>query len=135
MKRRTFIATSAAFLTAGPVLALGKQYEPGLVKRELRAGKTVFLDFYTDWCTTCRSQHRTMDALKAANPAYEANISFVAVDMDQYYNSDLRRRLKIPRRSTLVVLKGRKELGRIVAGTGEAEIKSLMDAALSAAMV
>ena len=41
-------------------------------------------------------------------------------------------RLKIPRRSTLVVLKGKGEVGRIVADTSERNIKKLMDAALAA---
>ena len=135
MYRRTFLATSAAFLTAAPVLAgVGKAFKPGLVKNQLAAGKTVFLDFYTDWCSTCRSQERTINALKAANPEYEANISFVAVDWDVYSGSKLASRLNIPRRSTLVVLKGKEELGRIVAGTSEADIKALMDTALAAAI-
>ena len=34
---------------------------------------------------------------------------------------------KIPRRSTLLLLKGDKELDRIVAETSEARIKSLLD--------
>ncbi len=112
----------------------GQRYTPGLVDNELAAGKTVFVDFYTDWCSTCRSQERTINALKAANPDYEANISFVAVDWDIYSNSKLSRRLNIPRRSTLVVLKGEAELGRIVAGTRKADIKALMDTALAAAI-
>jgi hypothetical protein len=41
--------------------------------------------------------------------------------------------MKIPRRSTLVVLRGNQELGRIVAQTGRDEIKALMDTALAAA--
>ena len=135
MYRRTFLATSAAFLSAGPALAgVGKAFKPGLVKNQLAAGKTVFLDFYTDWCSTCRSQERTINALKAANPDYEANISFVAVDWDVYSTSKLSRRLKIPRRSTLVVLRGKEELGRIVAGTSKRDIKALMDTALAAAV-
>ncbi len=134
MHRRTFLTSAAALTLAGPALAgAGTAYKPGLVDKELAAGKTVFVDFYTDWCTTCRSQERTINALKAANPAYEENISFIAVDWDKYATSDLSKRLKIPRRSTLVVLRGNEELGRIVAGTSKAQIKELMDAALSAA--
>jgi len=135
MKRRTFLATTAAFLAASPVLAgTGLTFKPGLVKRELAAGKTVFIDFYTNWCTTCRSQKRTIDALKSANPAYEENVVFIGVDWDQYANSNLARGLNIPRRSTLVVLKGDQELGRIVAGTRKSAIEALMDTALAAAV-
>lgn len=135
MDRRTFLATAAAATVAGPVLAAsGTPYTPGLVDAELKAGKTVLVDFYTDWCTTCRAQQRTISALKGENPAYGDNITFISVDWDKYARDSLSQRLNIPRRSTLVVLKGNQELGRIVAGTGKAKIKALMDTALNAAV-
>ena len=133
MLRRTFIATAAAFAAVPALAATGQAYQNGLVEKDLKAGKTVFLDFYTDWCSTCRSQEKTISALKKDNPAYEKNISFIAVDWDKHSGSDLARRLNIPRRSTLVVLRGNKELGRIVAGTGKRDIKALLDTALQAA--
>ena len=37
----------------------------------------------------------------------------------------------IPRRSTLIVLRGSEELGRIVAGTRKSDIKTLMDLGLN----
>lgn len=132
MKRRDFMLTSAAILATGPVLA-GTAYTPGLVDRELAAGKIVFLDFKTDWCTTCAAQERAIKAIKAQNPAYEQAITFIDVDWDKYANDPLSVMLNIPRRSTLVVLKGDTELGRIVAGTSKTQIKELMDAALAAA--
>ena len=135
MDRRTFLAAFAAVAVAGPALAgTGKAYKPGLVEKELAAGKTVFLDFYTDWCSTCARQGRVINALKAQNSKYEKNISFISVDWDKHARSNLSKRLNIPRRSTLVVLKGDTELGRIVAGTSKKHIKALLDKALSAAM-
>ena len=74
-----------------------------------------------------------MDKLKAANPAYEAHITFMTVDWDTWGDGDLVKQLQIPRRSTLVVLKGDAELGRIVADTSEVAIQALMDTALQAA--
>ena len=138
MNRRNFIVTATATLAAGlaglPALAsTGTPYRPGLVEELLAEGKTVFIDFYTDWCTTCAAQQRVMKKLKADNPAYAQSISFVAVDWDQYSKSDLSKRLAIPRRSTLVVLKGDQELGRLVAGTRSADIQALFDTALAAA--
>ncbi len=134
MKRRDFLVSAGALAMAGPVFAAsGVQYKPGLVDSELAAGKTVFVDFYTDWCTTCRAQQKTISALKQENPAYERAISFVSVNWDDHANGPLARRLEIPRRSTLVVLRGDEELGRIVAGTRRDDIKALMDTALAAA--
>ena len=118
MQRRHFLAASAAFVTAGSALAAnGQTYRRGLVEEELAAGKTVFIDFYTDWCSTCRAQGKIIRDLMASNPAYEQNITFVKVDWDVYSGSAIAKKYKIPRRSTLLVLKGTEELGRIVAET------------------
>lgn len=133
MDRRTFLATTAAFAAAGPAFA-GTNYKKGLVEAELAAGKTVFLDFYTDWCTTCKAQQAKLRKLKKANPDYEKHVTFINVDWDQHANSQLAKRLNIPRRSTLVVLKGDQELGRIVAGTSTKAIQELMDTALQASL-
>ncbi|RMD89459.1 MAG: thioredoxin [Alphaproteobacteria bacterium] len=132
MHRRLFLAAAAALALATPAPA-AEDYTPGLVKKALAEGKTVFLDFKASWCTTCAAQERVIEALKAENPAYEQAITFINVDWDAYRGAEITRALKIPRRSTLVVLKGDKELGRIVAGTSRAEIKALMDTALQAA--
>lgn len=135
MIRRRFIATIAA-LIAAPFMASAEalDYTPGLVKERLAAGETVFLDFKASWCTTCAAQERVIDALKAADPAYDAHITFVNVDWDQYGKHAFTKDLQIPRRSTLVVLSGDQELGRLVAQTGQSEIKALMDVALKAGM-
>ena len=98
-----------------------------------RSGRHVMVDFKADWCSTCAVQERHINALRGENPAYDQSILFVNVDWDVYRGSDLTRALNVPRRSTLIVLKGDQELGRIVAGTSRGQIKDLMDTALSAA--
>lgn len=134
MHRRTLmIAAAAAAVLPLSLKAESIPYTPGLVDARLAAGETVFVDFYAPWCSTCRAQSRVIDRLKAENPAYEENITFVQVDWDTYKDEELSRRLEIPRRSTLVVLQGNMQLGRIVAGTAEADIQALLDAALAAA--
>ena len=137
MKRREFLVASAAIALV-PLSSQAREgfqeYSPGLVKQQLDAGKTVFIDFSTDWCSTCASQERTIQALREENSEYNA-VTFIRVDWDLHSKSKLAESLKIPRRSPLVVLKGNKELGRIVAGTKKSEIKKLLDTALSAAMV
>ena len=132
MDRRTFLALTVS-ATALPSFGFAAaNYKPGLVQKHLDQGDTVFLDFKASWCTTCRAQARVIDRLKSQNPDYEANIVFIDVDWDRYGRSDLVKDLKIPRRSTLVALKGDQEICRIVAQTSSSKIKALMDAALAA---
>lgn len=133
MDRRTFLTLSAAGLTLPSFALAAVDYTPGLVEERLAAGETVFLDFKASWCTTCAAQERVLDALKAENPAYDQVITFVNVDWDTYRKAAFTQRLQIPRRSTLVVLKGDAEIGRLVAETREEKIKALLDAALAAA--
>ena len=63
MNRRDFLMTSSCFL-ATPAVALAAQaYAPGVVKQLLSEGKTVFVDYTTEWCTTCAAQKRTLARL------------------------------------------------------------------------
>ncbi|WP_107497859.1 thioredoxin family protein [Thalassobius sp. I31.1] len=133
MNRRTFLMTTAAAALMPALASATQNYTPGLVDELLAEGKTVFIDFKTDWCTTCAAQERVIGGLKSDNPEYAENIAFVNVNWDNYANDELSIRLRIPRRSTLVVLKGEEELGRIVAGTSRSQIQALMDTALTAA--
>ncbi len=133
MNRRDILLISTAALLASPATAGSADYVPGLVERELAAGKTLFLDFKASWCSTCAAQERVIATLRSDNPDYDRHILFVDVDWDLFQKDSLTRSLAIPRRSTLVVLKGDRELGRIVAGTSRSEIQELLDVALSAA--
>lgn len=130
MKRRDFLA-SAALLCVLPVSAWAMQdYVPGVIQKALAEGKTVFVDYGADWCGTCKRQERVIKDLRASNPAYNDAMVFVRVDWDDYRSHDVTTSRGIPRRSTLLVLRGNEELGRIVAGTSESQIKALMDKGL-----
>ena len=135
MHRRDFLALTAAVTLALPAAARaeGLAYTPDLLEARLAAGEVVFLDFKADWCGTCQAQGRVLAALKAENPAYEDRVTFIDVDWDTWKDDMIVAEMNIPRRSTLVVLTAAGELGRIVAGTGRAEIKALMETALAAA--
>ena len=135
MKRRNFLAisTCALFLPMAASAGDTANYTPGLIEKALADGKTVFVDYAAEWCSTCARQERVINALRDSNPAYEQNIMFVRVDWDDFKRHEVTTSRNIPRRSTLLVLRGDQELGRIVAGTSEADIKALLDTGLTPA--
>jgi len=134
VNRRFFIASAAAALSAPKLLLAGGagtvEYTPGLIKEKLAAGETVLVDFAAQWCSTCKRQERVISELRADNPEFDKNISFVKVDWDTYGSHEVATSRKVPRRSTLILLQGEEELGRIVAGTDSDQIKQLLELAL-----
>lgn len=132
-KRNIFLPLIAfVFFLSGSVFAGSTtiDYEPGVIKKALANRETVFVDYAADWCGTCKRQERVIGQLRGQNPAYNKAITFVRVDWDFYRGDKIRTDHNIPRRSTLILLRGDVELGRIVAGTSTEQIQSLLDKAL-----
>lgn len=135
MNRRSFLTVSAVLLAIPKILLAREgstEYTPGLIQEKLAAGETVFVDYAATWCSTCKRQERIVNELRASNSAYDENISFVTVDWDKFGRHEVATSRKVPRRSTLILLRGDSELGRIVAGTNSGQIKALLDLALTA---
>jgi thioredoxin 1 len=131
-RRELFLGASALALM--PLAAQAAdliEYAPGLPEARLAAGETVLLDVYAPWCGTCRAQSRAMEELRAANPAYDAAITFIRMDWDTYGRSDYAQSLGVERRSTLILMRGEAILGRVVADTRADSIRALMDLALA----
>jgi thioredoxin 1 len=124
------VAAAAAAWTTRPAFAAATiPYTAEALTAAKASGKPFILDFFASWCTTCAAQHRVLDKLRSENPAYDA-IPFVQVDWDAEEHGALVRAMHVPRRSTLIVLKGDTELGRIIAETGEDKLAALLKLAL-----
>ena len=70
-----------------------------------------------------------MSALIEANPEYAA-VTVMRVEWDEHRGGALVEALSVPRQSTLVMFKDGREVGRVVAKTGRADIEALFQAAL-----
>lgn len=68
--------------------------------------------------------------LRASNSKYNKAITFILVDWDTFRDKPVTTDRKIPRRSTFVLIKGGKEIQRLVAATSEGQIKAMLDLAL-----
>ena len=128
MNRRTFIS-----VLTGLVLMSGMSYAnesivytPGLIKERLSAGETLFVDYSATWCSTCKRQEKILTKIRENNSAYDEKMTFVKIDWDTYKDHEVTSSRNIPRRSTLLVLRGNEEIGRIIAGTDPKEIELLM---------
>jgi thioredoxin 1 len=134
MKRRDFMILAAAATLAAPMArADGVVYAPDAVAAELAAGRTVVLNFTASWCSSCQSQGRTIAALRAANPAYDAAIAFFDVDWDTYQDTALATQYGVTSRGSLVVLRGDAVIAQTSTHSTEDALKALLDQAASAA--
>ena len=142
MNRRTFFGLLIGALLS-PAVAFGAgapppeglspggtiPYTPEIHDFVKLSKKPYILDFYANWCGTCRAQERAIDRLRAQNADYNA-ITILKVNWDAYRGEPVARDLNVPRRSTLVLLAGDKEIDRIVASTRMRDIKNLLDLGL-----
>ena len=104
-------------------------YTQSVMQSAVASGKPFLLDFSATWCSTCKAQERVLNELQAENSAYN-DIQILRVDWDTHRSGSLVSSLSIPRRSTLVMVKGDRELGRVVAQTGKPAIAALLDLGL-----
>ena len=102
-------------------------YKPGVVKSALANGKTTLIFYKSTWWGTCARQSRVLNKLRESEPKYNQSITFILVDWDTYKKHEVTTSRKIPRRSTLVLIKNGEEMKRLVAQTSEEKIKTFLD--------
>jgi len=81
--------------------------------------------FHADWCPTCRAQDKVLQSLKS-----ESGLDLTVLVANYDTETDLKRRFKINSQSTFVVLKGQKEVARLVGVTSSDGIRAALKAAL-----
>ena len=91
-----------------------------------RADRPILVDVTASWCPTCRAQKPILARL-LAEPRF-AEIAAFEVDYDR--QKDIVRRFEVRMQSTLIVFRGRDELGRSVGDTNPASIRSLLEMTL-----
>lgn len=85
-----------------------------------QAGRTIVVDVHADWCPTCRAQEPTLNKLRA-DPRFK-NVLFVKVAFDT--QKAFLRTHRIPRQSTILVFKGRRETARSIAETDPVRLRA-----------
>ncbi|MEP4194533.1 MAG: thioredoxin family protein [Aliishimia sp.] len=123
--------TAATFLPFGAHAYSAVEYAPN-TWRELRDNDNkVILNFRASWSLTCQIKQDILTQLLQETPAYQ-NLTFLEVDWDTFGRSQWTERLKVKRRSTLIAMKGKNEIARVVNEPYARSLRRLLDAALAA---
>lgn len=133
MYRRAFLLSSAAALalpqSAAAVTTL--TFNPTDWRAQRDTDDIFILNYRAKWSLTCDIKLELIAKLLAENPDY-ARLTFIEVDWDTFGRSQMTQRLKVTRRSTLVVMKRGKEITRIENQPYERKMRAFLDAALDA---
>jgi thioredoxin 1 len=117
----TVLSLFSLAVCAGETAFVQTQYD-----QLLASGKPVIVDFYADWCPTCKAQKPIVSEV-LRNPKLKDVTLFLA-NYDQ--EVALKKALRITQQSTFVVFKGGKEVARSTGQTSKDEIEALFERAL-----
>jgi thiol-disulfide isomerase/thioredoxin len=123
-KLLSIVAAFAALFVLTPAAAAPgwTQYSAGSFASAQNAGKTIVVDVHAKWCPTCRAQQPTLDELRADKRL--ANVVFIKVDFDT--DKAFLRAHRVPRQSTILVFKGKKETARSIAETNRNRLRAVV---------
>jgi thioredoxin 1 len=123
-----FVAAAALWCVAVAAQALEvKPYNAAALAAAEKAGQPVAVHFHADWCPTCKAQTMMLNKLKA-----EPGLDITVLVADYDNQGDLKKRFSVRGQSTLVVLKGSKEVTRLVGDTSAEGIRNALRAGVKA---
>jgi thiol-disulfide isomerase/thioredoxin len=106
--------------------AIGAPFDAAAFDSARRSGTPLLVAIHADWCTTCRLQERVIAELLQEKRF--AALKVFRVDFDA--QTDAVKRFGARDRSTLIVFKNGKEVGRTLAETRREAIADLLSKAL-----
>lgn len=120
-------ALVALWVCASSVAVAAEQaYEKSAFERALGQRGATIVAFVTDWCNTCSVQQPVLAQL-LEEPRFRHLTVFVA-DFDK--DVELKKRLRVPQQSTLVVFKNGREVARGTGQTRKEDLAALLAKAL-----
>ena len=110
------------FLAAGTALAAERPFDQASFDALQAQGKPILVMVQAGWCPTCRAQKPIVEGLLKTPEL--ASINALRVDFDK--QKPVVKAFKVQLQSTLIVFKGRKEVGRSTGETRKDAIAALL---------
>jgi thioredoxin 1 len=121
------IAAAVAFAAVVPAFADVMPFTTQAFQDAQNADKPILIEIHASWCPTCKEQKAILNNLLLPEPKFK-DMVVLRVDFDSQKNvvSEFGARMQ----STLIVYRGKKELGRSVGDTDPDSIAALLEKAL-----
>ena len=127
MYRVSRLFTAVTLLLSATVALAGEvPYDKAVFDKAIAEGKPVIVDFFADWCPTCKAQKPHVQSL-LGDPKMKDVTLFIA-DYDK--EKDLKKSLRVTQQATFVVFKGGRETGRSTGQTKKEDLAALFGKAL-----
>lgn len=127
MNRFIRLTAIAAFsLAASLAHALEIQpYTATALNEAQQAGKPVAVHFHAEWCSTCKTQEKALNTLKAEKGL---DITVLIANYDE--EKALKKQYKVRSQSVLIVFRGDQEKARLAGDTDIEKIRAALQAGL-----
>jgi thiol-disulfide isomerase/thioredoxin len=130
LNRRQLLQALAMSATLAPgsiaSAADRKAFDQGEFEAAQRAGTPILVEIWASWCPICKAQAPTLSRLRSES-RFKELVSF-GIDFDAQKN--LLKTFNVQKQSTLIVFKGKQEVGRSTGETNAAAIEALLDKAI-----
>jgi len=100
-----------------------KAFDQAEFEAAQRAGKPILVEVWASWCPICKAQAPILSRLKSETRFKE----LVAFGIDFDAQKNLLKTFNVQKQSTLIVFKGKQEVGRSTGETNAAAIEALLD--------
>jgi thioredoxin 1 len=99
-----------------------KPFDQKAFEEAQAAGKPILVEVHAPWCPVCKAQHPILSKLRS-EAKYKELVGF-EIDFDS--QKDLLRKFQVTRQSTLIMYKGKQEVGRSTGDTDPGSIAALL---------
>ena len=124
--RFVLAALFSALLCAATAWAGEQPFDKAAFDKALAEGRPVIVDFFADWCPTCKAQKPHVQSLLGEARMKEVTLFIADYDKEK----DLKQALRVTQQATFVVFKGGKEVARSTGQTKREDLAALFGKAL-----